>query len=656
MAMNSDSPHSNRHHAVRSALALAVLMLPLGAHAQLDLPLVYTSGAVLQRDQPMHVWGWSTPGSIVHATFDGKKSKAKAGTDGRFDITLPAHKAGGPYVLAIDNGKEHRDIENTLVGDVWLCSGQSNMEFMVSQARDADHEIANGTDSAIRQFKIPKTWASGPEDRLAGGEWAAASPATVGKFSAACWFFAREMKAKSGVAQGLINSTWGGSRIEAWMNASTTGVRAEDIDARMKEMDADEKLKTDETRRHLAHWSGTTPPSGTAWASPDLDTKDWVPLVVPGYWENEGYYGMDGTAWYRTTFTLSAREAKQGITVGLGTIDDSDTSFVNGTQVGETQAKWNDIRAYRVAPESLHAGTNTIAVKVEDLGNNGGIYGDASLLYIQTADGEKHPLKGPWLFHPDVVTVSATAERNQLATLLYNKMIHPLIGFPLRGVLWYQGEANANKGEALAYREQFAGLIRQWRSEWKAPTLPFVWVQLANWISDGDTPDESPWAELRESQSANLALPATGEAVIIDIGNPKDIHPTNKQDVGHRLALAMRHVAFGDTVTWSGPRYRDLKIDGANAVVGFDLYGGHLAVRGGGAPEGFEVAGDDRNFHPATARIEGSDIVVSSTAVAHPVAVRYAWSDNPEHANLTNDEGLPASPFRTEGTIQRSVR
>ncbi|PTR34396.1 sialate O-acetylesterase [Luteibacter sp. OK325] len=650
MAMNA----TNRRLAPLAGACL-LFCLPMVAHAQLDLPLVYTNGAVLQRDQPMHVLGWSTPGSTVRATFDGKSARANAGSDGHFDIALPAHKAGGPYVLTVDNGKEHRDISDVLVGDVWLCSGQSNMEFMVLQTRDATREIANGTDPAIRHFKIPNSWAATPDEHLAGGEWAAASPATVGRFSAACWFFAREMKAKSGVAQGLINSTWGGSRIEAWMNASSAGVRAEDVAAHMKQMDADEQVKTDETRQHLARWDQTTPPGGTTWALPDLDTKDWVPINVPGYWEDQGYYGMDGTAWYRTTFTLSARQAAKGITLGLGTIDDSDTSFVNGTQVGATQARWNDIRAYRVAPGNLHAGTNTIAVKVEDLANNGGIYGDANLLYIQTYDGEKHPLKGPWLFHPDAVTVTATTGRNELATLLYNKMIHPIVGYPLRGVLWYQGEANANPREALAYREQFAGLIRQWRGEWKQPALPFVWVQLANWISGIDTADESPWAELRESQSANLALPATAEAVIIDIGNPKDIHPTNKQDVGHRLALAMRHAAFGDTATWSGPRYRNLKIDGANAIVGFDLYGGQLAVRGGGLPEGFEVAGDDQHFHPATARIEGSSIVVSNAEVGHPVAVRYGWSDNPEHANVTNEQGLPASPFRTEGAIQRST-
>jgi len=642
---------------IRRALSLAVCLLcwlPVVAHAQLELPLVYANGAVLQRDQPMHIWGWSTPGSTVHATFDGKNAKARAGADGHFDITLPSHGAGGPYVLILDNGSEHRQVSNVLVGDVWLCSGQSNMEFMVLQARDATHEMANGSDPAIRHFKIPNTWAPAPEDRLAGGEWVAASPATVGKFSAACWFFARDMKAKSGVAQGLINSTWGGSRIEAWMNASTAGVRSEDVVARMKNMDADEQRATEPTRQRLARWSDTPAHTGTAWASPDLDTKDWLPIVVPSYWENQGYYGMDGTAWYRTTFTLTAKEATQGITLGLGTIDDSDTSFVNGTQVGATEGKWNDVRAYRVAPEHLHAGTNTIAVKVEDLANNGGIYGDPNLLYIQTGNGEKRALKGPWLFHPDVVTISTATGKNQLATLLYNKMIHPIVGFPLRGVLWYQGEANANPGEALAYRDQFAGLIQQWRGEWKQPALPFVWVQLANWISDNETAAESPWAELRESQSANLALPATGEAVIVDIGNPKDIHPTNKQEVGHRLALAMRHVAFGDTATWSGPRYRDMKIDGASVIVSFDLFGGQLAVRGGGAPVGFEVAGDDGRFHPATARIEGASIVVASEAVPYPVSVRYAWSDNPEHADLTNDQGLPASPFRTDGPIQRS--
>ncbi|MBB3226024.1 sialate O-acetylesterase [Luteibacter sp. Sphag1AF] len=641
----------------KALAALVALTLPFAAQAHIELPLMYSDHAVLQRDQPMHIWGWSAPGATVQATFDGAQASAKAGKDGRFDITLPAHHAGGPYVLELDDGTDKRRVSDVLVGDVWLCSGQSNMEFMVSQGRDAAKEIANGTDNAIRHFKVPNSWAPAPEDRLAGGEWQAATPATVGSFSAACWFFAREMERKSGVPQGLMNSTWGGSRIETWMNARTAGVNPADIVATMKKMDDKERVATNETRQRLSRWNDPTPHAGLPWSSPDLDTREWVPITVPGYWESQGYYGMDGIAWYRTTFTLTAREATRGITLGLAMVDDSDNTFVNGEQIGETKEQWNGVRAYHVAASHLHAGTNSLVVKVTDLGAGGGIHGDSDLLFVQPDGGVKRPIDGTWLFRPDNVTVSGTDGKNQLATLLYNKMIHPLLGMPIRGVLWYQGEGNAaTSAEALAYRDQFAGLIRQWRSEWKQPALPFVWVQLANWTAGNDTPSSSPWAELRESQSANLALPATGEAVIIDIGNPDNIHPTNKQDVGHRLAMAMRHVAFGDGGVWSGPRYHDATFANGRATVNFNLYGGTLAVRGGGGPVGFEVAGSDGRFHPATAHIQGNSVVVQSTDVVTPVAVRYAWQSNPDKANLTNADGIPASPFRSNGPTAGSAR
>jgi sialate O-acetylesterase len=637
---------------------LALLCSPLACAApalaaSLDVPLLFTDGAVLQRNQPLNVWGWAAPGSMVQVSFDGRSTQATANRKGEWNATLPAHGAGGPYTLTIADGAQKKVVHDVMVGDVWLCSGQSNMEFKLSQAQNATAEIAHANDAGIRGFTVPKSWSGEPSDHLAGGSWQHATPQAAGDFSAVCWFFAREIRARTGVPIGMIHSSWGGSRIEAWMDAASTGVSPSVVSAQAAGLAAEDRRKTQATQQRIgAGANGKGPlvdPDGEpSWAAATLDTAGWASMAVPAYWEHAGYYGMDGVAWYRTSFTLDAAEAARGVQLGLGKFDDTAQAWVNGKRVSPESDGWDIARVYHVAPALLHAGRNTIAVQATDEGGYGGIYGDADMLYVQAPGGTRHPLAGDWQFRPVPATVRITTldGKNQLATLLYNKMIHPLIRYPLRGVLWYQGEANAGPGDASRYRDQFASMIKAWRADWKQPQLPFLWVQLANWISGQDTAQASPWAQLRASQSAALSLPATGQAVTIDIGNPDDIHPVNKQDVGHRLALAARHVVYGDTLVYAGPRYTGIRIDGARAILSFDTQGSTLAARGGEL-DGFQLAGADRQFHPARARIEGDTVVVSSADVSVPIAVRYGWSDNPVHANLINREGLPASPFET---------
>lgn len=637
------------------ALSLGAL-LPLATQATtLTLPRLFSPGAVLQRDQPMRVWGWDTPGSRVKLGFDGRHVVAVADAQGRWDATLPAHPAGGPYALDVDDGYQHRRVGDVLVGDVWLCSGQSNMEFMVSEGRDAAAEEAKADDPSIRQFKIPHAASTAPLKRLQGGSWVAASPSTVGQFSAVCWFFARDMQVRTHVPQGLVNSSWGGSSIEAWTSARIGHVGVKALVASMKTATAAETAKLDRTRQRLARWpeqhGDVMDAAGKfAWAAAKLDESSWANIAVPAYWETVGYYDMDGIAWYRTQFILSADEARHGVTLGLGEIDDSDRSYVNGRLIGQTERQWNLQRVYKVPAAALHAGNNTLAIRVDDLDDGGGIHGPASELYVQPQDGARRTLAGTWHFHPAAVTLVPTETREVTPTLLYNAMIHPLEGYPLRGVVWYQGEANALDGNrnALAYRDQFKALISSWRAAWKQPRLPFLWVQLANFKAGEDTADSSPWAELRESQSAALALPATGQAVTIDIGSTETIHPTDKQDVGHRLALVARHVVFGDKVVDAGPVFHAMRVDGAKAVLSFDTQGEALAVRGGGRTvRGFEMAGGDGHYLPAQARIEGATVVVWNAMLRHPVAVRYAWNEDPVDANLIDHAGLPAWPFRT---------
>jgi sialate O-acetylesterase len=634
-------------------LVALLLAVPLVAQARVELPLVFGDGAVLQRDQPMRVWGWSGPNAHVQVQFDRNQADVTADAEGRWSAVLPAHTAGGPFELSVRSGTDETVSHDLLVGDVYLASGQSNMEFELYKAGNAAAAIAHATDGVIRQIKIPDSWSVRPVEHLPASHWVAASPATAGQFSAVAYFFAREIRADQHVPIGIINDNWGGSRIEAWMDAQTAGVQPDQIKARVERDDAAEAKAIAATRQHLVQrWPdaiGANPADAAQarYAAMNLDQRDWQPIHVPDYWESQGYYGMDGIAWYRTTFTLSAAEAAAGVALGLGMIDDSDDSWVDGQRVGATDNAWNQPRVYHLAPGVLKAGHHTLAIRVDDLGAGGGIHGDASLLYIQPEHGARRAFPGPWWFSPEAVSLVPMNNNNQIATLLYNRMIHPLLPLAIRGVIWYQGEANATEQDAFKYRDQFAALIRQWRHDFRQPALPFLWVQLANFKQGADTATSSPWAMLRESQSSALALPHTAQAVTIDVGNPDNIHPTDKQTVGHRLALAARHAVYGESLVYSGPTYRSMTVEGAAIRLHFASAGSALKARGD-VLAGFTIAAADRHFHAAQARIDGDDVVVRSADVSAPVAVRYGWSENPADANLVNAAGLPASPFRTD--------
>lgn len=633
-------------------LSLLLLISPC-AQARVELPVLFSDGAVMQRERSLPVWGWASPGAKIQVDFDGRRATATAAADGAWRVELPAHAAGGPYTLKVSGDGGTVTVQDVLVGDVWLASGQSNMEWPLSQSDGAQVEIARADDPLIRHFKIPTSWSEKPETRLAGGQWRAASPQTVGEFSAVGYYFARELRAATGVPIGIINSSWGGSSIEAWMGADMLGMNTAGLAEKLNRKRAADAVVEARTHELLARWR-TVPADTQAWAGSELDESEWGDIQAPGSWESQGYAGMDGIAWYRTAFELSAREIGGELVLGLGQIDDSDEVWVNGQRVGGMEKSWNVPRVYRVPASVLRAGLNTIAVQVTDIGGGGGVTGSADQLYLQPVGGKRRSLAGEWKFRTAKVVVSMQNDKNQVDTALYNQMIRPLEPYPLSGVIWYQGEANASAEGAYRYRDQFAAMIRGWRKDWSQPELPFLWAQLANWKSGGDRVEagrvvDSPWAVLRESQSATLALPATAQAVIIDVGAPDDIHPTDKRTVGHRLALAARHVAYGEKLVYSGPAYRAMTVEDHRAVLSFDLQGSALAARGGGdAVHGFEIAGADHVFHPAQARIVGDTVVVHSSKVPQPAAVRYAWRDNPEDADLVNREGLPASPFRTQ--------
>ena len=620
--------------------------------ASLQLSRLVSDGMVLQRGVPVPIWGSASPGTAVTVSFDGHDRTATANAAGAWTATLPPMAAGGPHAMRVSAGQEEIDVRDILVGDVWIASGQSNMELSVADTRNAAQEIAAANDSLIRQFKVPQSYADQPSSELAGGNWAVADREHVPSFSAVAYFFARDLRKAVHVPIGIINTSWGGSRIETWMTRSALRLSEQ----QWQEIWDRELALQRSDRDSLQARIGELPTADAGlvngraiWADPALDDSAWASIKVPALWEEAGYPAMDGVAWYRTAFTLSADEAAKGARVGLGTIDDSDVSWVNGVEVGRTDLAYNRARVYEVPASALRAGHNVIAVRVEDFGGGGGIYGDPSLLFVESG-GIRRPLGDAWKFRVSAASVSPDGQRiNKVPTMLYNKMVQPLLPYPIKGVIWYQGESNADRLEdAEAYRALFANLILSWRSAWKLGDFPFLWVQLPNYNPPVAEPSStSNWAAMRESQSAALRLSRTGQAVVIDLGEANDIHPKNKQDVGARLAAVGRVVAYGQHVAHSGPVFRRTEVHGGRVTIEFDHADG-LTTRVPGAPVGgFAIAGADSHFVWANAQLVGGHVVVWNDRVRRPAAVRYAWEDNPEQANLVNAAGLPAAPFRT---------
>lgn len=638
---------------MRALLPLLLLLLTVPARAQLRLPLVLSDGAVLQRGHEVPVWGWAAPGATVTVALGGDRQSAQADAAGRWRVAFAPLPVGGPYALAAESDGERVEARDLLVGDVWVLSGQSNMEWTVKDSNDAEAEIAAAGDAQIRHFKVPRSYADTPQPDLTGGIWESESPDTVGDFSAVGTFFARAVRAHHDVPIGLVNASWGGSRIEPWMSPAMLGLDAAEVETIRASRAAEVQAAVDRLRDAIGGWPETDAglEDGVAlWAATDLDDADWSTIHVPALWESEGYDGLDGVAWYRTTVTLSPADAAAGITLGLGMIDDADVTYVNGVEVGRMTA-WNAERRYAVPPSALRAGSNTLAVRVVDGWGGGGIAGADDLLYVETASGARLSLVGDWRFRVAVARSSVEGRKAHEPIVLWNQMIHPLTQAPIAGVLWYQGESNGGSPEdAAAYGGLFRSMIQGWRDAWGQPDLPFYWAQLASFMAPPATPaDAGLWPVVRDGQSGALALPHTAEAVLLDVGDADDIHPRDKQTVGRRLALAARQAVYGEThLVHSGPRYRSHTVEGGRVTIAFDHAESGLTTRDGAPLGGFAIAGADGAWHWADARIDGDRVTVWSAAVPEPVGVRYAWANNPEAATLTNGEGLPAAPFRTD--------
>jgi len=633
-------------------LALA-LFLAGQMFANVTLPKIFGDNMVLQRNKPIPVWGWADANEKITIRFDHQIKSVSADRNGNWKITLDKELAGGPYKLVV-KGKNTVTFSNILVGEVWICSGQSNMEMPIEgwgKVNNYEQEIAAAKYPQIRQIKIPNTINTKPQQDIEQGEWKVCSPNTAGDFTATGYFFARELYNQIKIPIGLINTSWGGTHVETW--TSREGFESSDEFKSMithmplLNLDSLAKVRKDALVKKLEILEGPLPTQAetTSWNTIDFDDSKWPQMQLPSLWEDKQLGDLDGVVWFRKTLDVSADVAGKEATLELAMIDDNDVTYVNGIKVGETNS-YNQHRKYTIPAGVLKAGKNVIAVRVDDTGGGGGIYGDREAMKLTVGD-DVTSLAGNWGFRVEEINGNASSVGpNSYPTLLFNAMVNPLIPYAFEGVIWYQGESNA--GRAYQYRKAFPLMIADWRRHWGAGDFPFYFVQLASYnAGNGNSKNGSTWAELREAQTMTLSLPNTGMAVTTDIGNSTDIHPKNKQDVGKRLAAIALHHLYNKNVAYSGPIYKSMKVQGNTILINFTNTGSGLMAKNGEL-RGFEIAGLGGQFFPAVATIEGSQVAVHNDNIRYPAAVRFGWMDDAAEDNLFNKEGLPASPFRTD--------
>ena len=621
---------------------------PVGA--AIHMPRFFSDNMVLQREQPIRIWGKAARGERVRVQFNGAEAVAKADRAGRWEAVLPAMAAESEPRTMIVTGRDHTlRFENVLVGDVWLCSGQSNMEWRLDLTAGYEEELAVLANPNIRLLSVGDKIAFEEQGDINDGTWVVRSPETSGSFSGVGYYFGKFIEAETGVPVGLIDSSWGGTDIETWTSWSTMQQFSPFSDSVGKSF-VDAYASGSSILRHYLHALGDDIGDRERWYDPKVcrGLEGWSAYEVPKSWYGE-LEAVDGIVWFRRYIELPASASGSPAALRIPGVDDSDSTYVNGVLVGSTNL-WNEERNYEIPAGTLHPGRNLLVIRVNDYSGLGGIYGDPDAFCLEIGQ-TRYPLAGQWEYRPSTTILAKynKSQPNSFASLLYNGMIAPLVGYGIKGVIWYQGENNVS--QAQNYRKLFPAMIRDWRGKW-GYDFPFCWVQLANYMGAEVLPGESEWAELREAQNATLSLPATGQAVITDIGDPGDIHPRNKRDVGYRLSRAALNVAYGrDDVAAGGPAYRSMERDGSRCVLTFDTTGALRPADGNrfGYLRGFSIAGADRRFVWARSYVlDENRIVVFSDEVDNPEAVRYGWANNPFDDDLTDASGLLASPFRTD--------
>lgn len=636
----------------RITLALFSLFLLLTElSAQISLPKVFGDNMVLQRGIQIPVWGNATPGARIIAELGAVRITGITDQQGKWQIRFPKQKAGGPYTLKIyETGKPDSGIKlnGILIGDVWVASGQSNMEWQVQQSRDARNEIAQARYPQIRFLFVEHDKKLTPQADIVSGKWKVCDTTNVKQFSAVAYYFARKIHQDQHVPVGIIQSTWGGTPVESWTSREQLLTSPISRTAALANDTLSEKNFVTDSLNLVRFWDIVYHPKNNTEKEipqPQFDDSGWKTLNMPRVIRDMDIYPYNGMVWLRKTIHLPESFSGKELTLNLGHPEMNYTCYFNGTEICKNVWNANKTHAYIIPQNIVRNGKNTITIRMAMLWGGGGFNPPADDIFL-TNGLEKVSLAGEWRYRKDLEpALPEIRNYHYYPSVLYNAMIHPVIPFGIKGFIWYQGEANDTA--AYNYRTLFPLLINDWRNRWKQGNLPFLFVQLANYKKRVAEPCESEWAELRESQALALKLPETGMACTIDIGDGETIHPLNKQEVGRRLAWIANNQVYHQQGVFPGSMFDSYKIDGNSIRISFKQTASGLMTKDGGAIKGFAIAGADHKFYWANARIEGNEVILNSADVPNPVAVRYAWADNPA-CNLVNSEGLPAVPFRTD--------
>ena len=637
----------------KAALIVTGLFFSQILSAQLNLPAFFTDGMVLQQQKTNRVWGWAKPQQLVSVEFKGKTYPAYADKNGAWQVFLDAANAGVAGKMLIKAADEKIELNNILVGEVWVCSGQSNMEWVLGQCPETyKEELKTANNDQIRFVVFDHAIANEPQqDVRLTKKWTSITPSTVGDCSAVAYWYAKKLQKELHVPIGLIITSWGGTYSQSWTSFDGLHDFSNYSNTFIEKVKTLDLSKIDEQRKIIKEKYEQTLIEKTAFVKeivrPDFDDSNWEEMLQPNQWENAGYPTLDGIAVYRVAFTIAVEDAGSEATLHLPAVDDMDSTYINGVFIGTTN-QWDALRKYTIPAGILKQGKNILVIKVQDDGGGGGMSAIADQ-YNVVVKNKMIPLAGKAKFNIVAVLEDITGGHGAVEhqpAVLYNAMIAPLHPLSIRGVIWYQGESNA--GDGKEYRTLFPALIKDWRNKWGQGEFPFLFVQLASFGTMDKTPAQSLWAELREAQTMTLALPYTAMAVTIDVGDTANIHPQRKKEVGERLAAGALKITYGKTkLVSSGPQFKSYQIKGTQVVIDFNDVPTQLIIKGSELKQ-IAIAGADQKFVWANAVIKGKQLIVSAEGVKKPVAVRYAWAESPYDANLYNAEGFPAVPFRTD--------
>ncbi len=641
------------------------ILVSLQISADVSLPAIVGNDMVLQRDETVKVWGRAQKGEKVTVKFLKKNYSCITGEDGKWMVKLKPMKAGGPYTMEI-RGNNKITLSNILIGDVWVCSGQSNMTHqLVRHAERLAKDIAEANLPEIRQFYVPeKATVAGPLSDNPGLKWVACNPTTVLDFTVIGYFFVKKLYDKYYVPMGIINTCVGGTPIESWMseegfkefpdiyktvkqNKDTANINRTLRQTRpSRGANGSQFGQREETDKGLA--------GPVKWYDPAYQPLNWKRINIPGFWEDQGVRDLDGVVWFRRVINVPQSMTDKEVTVKMGRIVNADELYINGQKVGNTTYEYPQ-RVYKIKPDVLKLGNNLFVIRVTNSGGKGGFVPDKP--YFLLSANDTVDLKGDWYYKVGEVAQRRRPIGNypsgvrpvnpqQSPTGLYNGMIAPYTNFAVKGFLWYQGEANA--GNPQAYSKLLPALINDWRNQWQLGDLTFLIAQLPNYMDVNYSPEESNWAKMREVQLLTAeTVPNTGLGINIDLGEWNDIHPLNKKPVGERLALQAMKITYGEkNMLSSGPIRKAARLEGSKIILSFDNVGSGLVSGNGEEISHFAIAGEDGIYEWAKAEIINNEVVVWNDKISKPVSVRYAWADNPDFANLYNKEGLPASPFQ----------